>query len=226
MDLVVDVVRAGNPEPIVRVDGAPLGRGESVPALPFDGPTYYLRVRENWREGVLPTENISDSYEIRWDFVEPAASDEREVNDSAERANGIRPGVPLTGTIGWNDDRDVYCLEDDAERVQARVSGVEGLDLVLESVERVRGVTTVMDDGAVGEPEQVAPVLDAPAQQTCFVVRANTERGGARARADGPYTLSLETVEAPPPPPPTAPETPRARRRARTRGVPGGEGAP
>jgi len=226
IDLVVDVVRAGNPEPIVRVDGAPLGRGEAVAALPFEGPSYYLRVRENWREGVLPTENISDSYEIRWDFVEPAASDEREVNDSAERANGIRVGAPRTGTIGWNDDRDVYCLEAGAERVHARVSGVEGLDLVLESVERVRGVTTVADDGAVGAPEQLAPVLDAPAQQTCFVVRASTARGGERARADGPYTLTLEVVDAGPPAPPAERESPRARRRVRPRGVPGGEGAP
>jgi serine/threonine protein kinase len=226
MDLVVDVVRAGHAEPLVRVDGAPLGAGEAVPALPFDGPLYYLRVRENWREGVMPTENISDSYEIRWDFVEPAVSDEREVNDSAERANGIRVGGPRTGTIGWNDDRDVYCLEVAAERVQARVSGVEGLDLVLESVERVRGVTTVADDGAVGAPEALPPVLDATAQQTCFVVRASTARGGARARVDGAYTLTLEVVDLPPPPAPSPAPTSRGRERGRARrsAVPGAGG--
>jgi hypothetical protein len=227
MDLVVDVVRADNPEPIVRVDGAPLGAGESVPALPFDGSAYYLRVRENWREGLLPTENISDSYAIRWDFVEPGASDEREVNDSAERANGVRLGVPRTGYIGWNDDRDVYCLEADAPRVQARVSGVEGLDLVLESVERVRGVTVEADTGGVGAPEQLPPVLEAPAQQTCFVVRANTARGGARAGADAPYTLMLETADVPPPAPEFAPVRTRGRGRGRGAGATrGGEGAP
>ncbi len=216
MDLVVDVVRAGDPNPIVRVDGRGVGGAEAVPALPIDGPTYYLRVREDRRDGVLPTENVSDSYAVSWDYVTPAPDEEREVNDSAERANGLRPGAPRRGHIGWNDDRDVYCLEVDARRVQARVSGVEGLDLVLESVERDRGVTTVADDAGPGAPETLPVLADAPASHTCFVVSASTVRGGARARTDAAYTLQLEVLAEPPPAPVPPPTRPRTRARGRT----------
>ena len=212
MDLVVDVVRAGNVTPVLRADGNARGGGEAVPAFPMDGPTYYLRVREYWRAGESPTENVSDSYDIEWSFVTPAVDDETEVNDSPELADEIKLGERRHGHIGWNDDRDVYCLAEAAPNVHASVDGVDGLDLVLESLDRASGIETRADSEGPGLGETLPVIADAAARTTCFTVSATTEHRGQRASAERMYTLRLETGLPPAPPAPPATPTPRPRR--------------
>ena len=70
-------------------DSAPEGVDEDIAPFPMLAPTYYLRVREDLRPGHYPTENVSDTYSIRFDWVTPGHDDEREVNDSLDLANEI-----------------------------------------------------------------------------------------------------------------------------------------
>ncbi len=202
MDTVVDVVRAGNVTPVLRADVRGRGGAEEVPAFPMEGPTYYLRVREYWRAGEAPTENVSDPYTIEWSFVTPGPDEETEVNDSFELADEVRLGARRRGHIGWNDDHDVYCLAEDATNVRASVDGVEGLDLVLASTERSTGVETQADSAGPGVGETLPTIVDAPAHTTCFTVSATTERRGERASATRMYTLRIEHGEPPAPPAP------------------------
>jgi serine/threonine-protein kinase len=221
MDLVVDVVRAGTVTPVLRADGSGRGGPEAVSAFPMDGPTYYLRVREYWRAGEPPTENVSDPYTIEWSFVTPGPDDETEVNDSPELSDDLRLGGSRRGHIGWNDDHDVYCLAEAATNVRASIEGVEGLDLVLESSERSGAVETRADANGLGLGETLPTIADAPAHITCFTVSATTERQGARANAALMYTLRLERGEPPPPVAPPVVPAPRPRWRPAPGTAPG-----
>jgi hypothetical protein len=192
MDIVVDVVRAGIERPVLRADSAGVGEGELVPNFVFDGGDYFLRIREVWQRGDLPTENVSDPYFVSWDFVEVGPEDEREINDSLETADEVRTGTRVRGYIGWADDEDTYCLAEDARDVRAVVDGVEGLDLVLTSVSRSERIRHAINAAGVGESETSAVLSNGLARDTCFVVSATAEQGGRRANGDAQYVLHFD----------------------------------
>ncbi|HHH28489.1 MAG TPA: serine/threonine protein kinase, partial [Polyangiaceae bacterium] len=63
MDIVFELFREGITAPVLVANSGGIGQPESVPNFVIDGPTYYVRVREHWESGRLPTENVSDPYE-------------------------------------------------------------------------------------------------------------------------------------------------------------------
>ena len=192
MDIVVDIVRAGQSEPVLSADGARVGEGETVPAFPVRGADYLLRVRERWVTGVRATENVSDPYTIRWDFVIPEPDEEQEVNDALELAGPIRLGESKRGHIGWGGDVDSWCLDGEGGDVVATVTAVEGLNLVLTAVDRVTARRTRVDAGGAGEGEQSEPIRDAAQGRTCFLVEADaTQDHGAASEPAARYTLTL-----------------------------------
>ena len=192
MDLVVDVVRAGNSQPVLRADSGGVGEPESIPNFVFEGNTYYLRVREFWHNGVMPTENVSDPYTIRWDYIEPGPEDEREVNDTPELANEVNAGTRVRGYIGWSGDVDTFCLAENAKRVRAVLDPVEDLDLVVATEDRVERVPHRVDMRGIGEGESTPVIEEALGHNTCFVVTASTDRGGKRANGSVQYVLHIQ----------------------------------
>ena len=194
IDLAVAVVRAGIERPVLRADSAGVGMPEIVPNFPLTSATYYLRVRERWRAGVMPTENISDSYWIRWSIVEEGGDDETEINDSLELANAISVGASRRGFIGWSGDIDLYCLDEDAVGVVAEVSAIPNLDVVLRRVDRASSDSYKIDQRGAGEGERSASVPRAQARSTCFEVSADVS-GGIPAAPLAPYTLRVLAPE-------------------------------
>ena len=198
IDLVLDVFRPGQAEPVLSVDTGGVGEGERIPNFPVGGRGYLLRVREHWLTGHFPTENISDSYQLTWHFIEPAADDESEVNDSLELANLIAIGARRRGYIGWSGDVDTYCVSGEPGSLRARLSAVQDVDLVLRVVDRDRGRSRSVDEGQTSEGEVSQVVADAHAGRVCFEVSAEeAAEGRAAGNPSVPYTLTLEAVQAP-----------------------------
>ncbi len=192
IDLVVDVVRAGVAQPVLALDSGTIGDAEALPAFPINAPTYYLRVGESPRGRAFPTENVSDQYQISWRFVQPAETDEHEINDSLELAEAIRAGQPRRGYIGWANDVDLFCADADAAAGHVTVSGIAGMDLVLRIVDRSVGQSTKLDAAAEGEGESSAVLRPIRARQTCFEVSADLTGSTNRASATTPYELRFE----------------------------------
>jgi eukaryotic-like serine/threonine-protein kinase len=190
MDIVLEIARAGRSAPLLEADSGGVGAPERVPNFPIEGTTHYLRVRERWVRGELPTENVSDPYTIRWDVIEPGPEDEREVNDALELANDIGLGERRRGFIGWAGDVDYYCLSQVGGAVMARVSGVPGVDLVLRVIDRAESRSTQIDDGGPGEGERSPRVAAAQAGHTCFAVAASRTSPEA-SNAEQTYVLEI-----------------------------------
>ncbi len=168
MDLMVEVYRRDRSAPVLVLDAAGTGQPEGVPNFPFEGPALLLRVRERWEDVTFPTENVSDVYTLRWDFHAPGDDEEQEVNDDRTRAGEVSIGDTVNGFIGWNGDRDVFCLSSDVPGVVFEASG-EGLDLTLTVSEPVTDREHVSSDHGAGEPERwesTGPV----AAHTCVAV--------------------------------------------------------
>ncbi|MBX3274050.1 MAG: serine/threonine protein kinase [Sandaracinaceae bacterium] len=192
MDVMFELYREGITSPLLVADSAGIGGAESVPNFVIDGPTYYLRVRELWEAGRLPSENVSDPYTVRWRVVEPEADDEREVNDSVERAGTIAPGGSVRGFVGWAGDADVFCLEGEAERVVARLGAVPTLDLVLRRIDRTTGRATAFDEEGLGGGEATDVLERAEAGRYCFEVSARRPKVGAGNDPEHRYELRVE----------------------------------
>ncbi|HJL17669.1 MAG TPA: protein kinase [Sandaracinaceae bacterium LLY-WYZ-13_1] len=192
MDLTFEVYRDGISSPLLTADSGGMGQPEVVPNFVIEGPTYYVRVRELWESGRLPTENVSDPYAIEWSFVEPAEDDEREINDSLELAGTLGVGQSRRGYVGWGGDVDVYCLAEDATDVVARLEAVPSLDMILERVDRTTGRVARFDENRVGGDERTDAVARASAGQLCFEVSARRPKEALGNDPEQRYRLHLE----------------------------------
>jgi serine/threonine protein kinase len=168
MNVLVEVYRRDRSAPLLVVDAAGTGQPEGVPNFPFEGSSLLLRVRERWEDVTFPTENVSDVYTIRWDFHTREDDEEQEVNDDETRSGEVAIGDTVRGYVGWNGDRDVYCLAADVPGIAFEASG-EGLDLALTVSEPVTDREHVVNERGAGEAERwesTTPV----AARTCVSV--------------------------------------------------------
>ncbi len=192
VDVELDLFRAGRADPILHVDRGGVGRAEHVESFPLDATHYLLRVREVPGHTVFPTENVSDTYTVRWQPHEPGEHEEHELDDDVTHANEVASGASWTGYLGWNGDRDVYCLDGASDAPLVAEAGGEGLDLVLTVRELESDREHVVNDAAEGGAERWTS--EGPlAEHTCAIV---TEREGApRTSADGRYTVRWHTPD-------------------------------
>ncbi|MCA9614332.1 MAG: protein kinase [Sandaracinus sp.] len=156
VDVVLDVYRRGQSNPLVSVDSGGRRVGERLPAFPFPPGDLLLRVRERWITGELPTENVSDTYTLRWELVDETPGDEVEVNDSFELANVLPLGAEVRGFIAWAGDVDVFCAAEDAGPVDVVLEGVSMVDLYLKVGDRGGVGFKRIDEHGVGEGERAA----------------------------------------------------------------------
>jgi tRNA A-37 threonylcarbamoyl transferase component Bud32 len=192
VDMMVELFRVGDSTPVLTLDAGGVGEVESVAAFPVGEDDYVLQVREHWRDGVMPIENISDRYRIRFSRVVLSSSSEVEVNDGFERATPILVGAPREGVIGWVSDRDTYCVEAGAPTggVTVALSAVPSLDLALVVMDRANDTRREVDERFEGEGETTQVPVIAP-MLTCFEVARSTRVGGAQADSSARYRLLL-----------------------------------
>jgi len=123
-----------------------------------------------WRRGVLTLMVLFILAFVGWRTLTttaPPLRAEVEPNDKVEQANAVTPDVELTGHLGRRvvrdqSDRDVFrVIERAGERVRVEVTGVPGLDLVLEGFDGGGHVVFKADDGRRGEGERIEAMVPA-----------------------------------------------------------------
>ncbi len=163
------------------------GRDLMIPALRLDPGRYFLAVLQDLDPygGATPFihENVSDTYTVSIGVASPRAGEEVEPNDSVGSADPIVPGTPMSGTIGWARDVDVFCVPSSARgairwRVRdGRRDAGEVLQAtpILGSVEGApvrihvgQGKTSATD---AQSPWQSAPLLDEGDASPCLRLR-------------------------------------------------------
>ena len=196
MDIVVELLPSGADVPLVVSDSRGLGEGERLPNVPLEPGRYFIRVRERYVEGVLPTENVSDEYDVRWQLLTPDKSFEREPNDSLELAEALPLGVERRAWLGWPGDVDTFCLGEDADGVVAQVSALAEVDLVLRVVNRRTERSGKVDEKGVGRGETSKPWRGAEAGALCIEISADPLDESSRA-AHPDETYGVRFITAP-----------------------------
>ncbi len=196
IDLVVDVIRVGQHNPLLSADSGPAGVGERIPNFPINEGDYLLRVRERWIVGELPTENVSDRYTIVWNLADLEEGWESEVNDSLELADELGADDRVRGYVGWGGDVDLYCFAEAAPAVTVEVTGVSEVDLALREVDRDRAASRKANAGGAGEGESVQ-IEDVRPGRSCVEVAAIEAAGVRRANGEVPYELRVRRAPSP-----------------------------
>jgi len=199
MDITLELYDGSlKPGKIVGADSASTGGGEVISDWTLDPGRYYLLVREVWMTDVPPTENVTDPYTLfaRWQPLEPGW--EMEPNDRPAQAQELQPGRPIKGYLGAVDDRDIYRLPATGRpaMVDVTVSGVQGVDIVLE-LRAGAGNPVTVDKGGRSEGERYAGLATDGKDPVEVLVR---RKDGAKAKLvqqapglESPYTLTVTT---------------------------------
>lgn len=196
MDVLIELLKPDQEQPIIVGDSRGLGQGERLPNVPLEPGRYLVRVHERPVDGTMPTENVSDAYVIRWRRLDSDESFEHEPNDSLELAESIALGVERRGWIGWSGDVDTYCLSEEAERVLAQVSALAEVDLILRVVDQRADRSGKYDDTGVGRGETSKIWRSAESQTLCVEVSADArDENGRPAQPDATYGVRF--IKAP-----------------------------
>jgi serine/threonine-protein kinase len=191
------------------------GRDLFISALRLDPGRYFVAVLQDLDPYGGPPpfvhENISDTYSLTFGPASPGPGEEIEPNDQFASANPIQPGVPMTGTLAWSRDVDVFCVPPGAPRLRWTVTDTaRDLGQVLEAtpmsgpldggpvrVHTGGGKVTPTDVQSPWHSAALSPDGDTP---RCLRVRlTNDPRAGTAAvvvPTGGPeaYTIEAEVV--------------------------------
>ncbi len=214
MDVVLDLVRKGESTPLLVADSGRLAEGEVIPNYGLRGGGYYLRVRELWESGRMPTENVSDLYTVSLRFADRRPGDENEPNDTFENPETLTPAAVRRGYLGWAGDRDVYCIAPQHLPARLSVEPVGALDLTLTITNRESNASRMVDEqgAAAGEAVDIASAPNEPTgldpvhqvdaaraknadnarnAKTCVTLSVRDDPAAPRADAEHFYTLRL-----------------------------------
>lgn len=190
MDVVIDLVRKGESRPLLLADTGRLAEPEIVPNFGLRGGTYYLRVREVWESGRMPTENVSDPYTVSLRFEKRGSADEAEPNDTFDTAEKVERPEPRRGYLGWAGDQDVYCIAPSLLPIQVSLEAMPTLDTVLRLVNRSSDTSRVIDDHGAAEGESV-DIENSPNAEPCVQISVREDPDAPRGDAEHPYTLKI-----------------------------------
>jgi hypothetical protein len=135
--------------------------------------------------------------------------DEKEPDDDLPHAQPFEAGKGIRGTIGPAhlvkgkpaSDEDLYSFVDSGggadggfNEVRVQLSGVAGVDLVLEALDGDGKRLVVANEGAAGEPEVIPNLATQPGHTYYLRVRA---AGTPPAVESAPYELTVQSSRAP-----------------------------
>ncbi len=131
IDIRLDVYDAGGGF-LARGDDNAVGGTEWVRDLRVRTPVYVV-VTESMRgrPGTLPTENVSDTYEVRVEVATVDSARETEPNHMDADANPLAPGAPVSGFADRRGDIDAFRFDGPAGTYRVRVTGAKDTPLRL-----------------------------------------------------------------------------------------------
>ena len=193
MDITLELYDAAGGR-IALADSAHKGIGEIITNRVVDPGFYFILVREVWLQGVPPSENSTDIYSlsVRWEPREEGW--ELEPNQQNKDALTIKPGTSVRGYLGSVSDRDLYKVEGDKGKLAGLVTGIDGVDLVME-ITPDGGKTVVVDKETTSSGEEFHGVKVAPGKPVIIGLRRkNAKKLNHRVQAKSlEKTYSLKT---------------------------------
>jgi eukaryotic-like serine/threonine-protein kinase len=196
MDLTLELYDSAMGK-ITGVDSAARGGGETLSNWVVDPGRYYLAVREVWQVDVPPTENVTDAYHLRLKLQPYAKGWEMEPNDKPRQANQVAAGANVRGYLGTVGDRDTFKITSPVGTLSGAISGVAGVDLVLELSQVGSAASRTVDEGKDSSGERFDGVAVEAGQVVLITVRRKeTEKadpGFPPKGLDLPYTLRVST---------------------------------
>jgi eukaryotic-like serine/threonine-protein kinase len=158
-------------------DNGAVGDAETIPNLGVDGDEIYLAVRESAEgaAGRLPTENITDEYQLVVDVSPPVADEELEPNDTDSDATPIAAGKPVRGYMGRIRDVDRFRFAGPAGEYEVQVTGADTVPVKMRAGEtpakagrslvvhlEVGTILSIERDDPERAPRPIAPAADQP----------------------------------------------------------------
>ncbi|MBK6847960.1 MAG: serine/threonine protein kinase [Proteobacteria bacterium] len=193
MDLALELYD-GRGQRQAAADAAGAGLGEMIPAWPVTTGSYYLLVREVWRVGRSPTENVTDQYRLEVALAMQPANWELEPNDAEGNANPLAIGATVDGLLGSAADEDTYRVDVPHPRLVGEVSAVAGVDLVVEIWRQGSTKRKLIDAHGSGASEAISGIRAHLARPIFIRVRRKDQRKSleqAPASLDAPYRLRV-----------------------------------
>jgi serine/threonine-protein kinase len=218
MEMCTLLYRQGFASPFAQYCVGRVGRDLVIGALRLEPGGYYASVLQDLdsrgeRRIPFVHENVSDAYTIEVALAQEAEGTEIEPNDEVSAAMPIAPGAVRTGTIGWMNDQDVYCVTDaEGEAIRWRARDVvRDTGAVLE-VAMMRGRDVgpplrvhVAGTGAIGEYDARSPWVSQKIEAEAGIarcLRVRIARDGwaadvARVPAGGLEAYAIEVERVP-----------------------------
>jgi len=173
---------------IKEVDSGGVGQGESLKNFGVRGPvTYAMRLRAK-NGGANPDQ----PYEILTELIPYQGNTEFEPNDQRVDATPFAQDA-ITGTIAPAGDVDWYKVsvtQDERQLLRAQVSGIDGMDLVLQVADSLGNVILTVDNGGRGQPETLTGLGVTKGDYYLIV----SEKTGRKGNDQDGYTLTKSLV--------------------------------
>lgn len=182
------------------VDSTGKAGGEAIASWPVGPGRHYLLVREVWIVDVPPTENVTDSYRLRVKLRPRSPGWEIEPNDSAKQASELQAGQGLKGHLGTVEDEDHISVRSGAALLAGMVSGIPGVDLVLQVTPSGASKPLEFDDEAMSSGERFDNIRADGVQPVRITLRRKDTSKATTRRAPGvddPYTIKVWRKNAP-----------------------------
>jgi hypothetical protein len=193
MDITLELFDAAAGR-ITGVDSAGKGGGEVLTNWVVDPGSYYLLVREVWLVDTPPTENVTDAYHLEASWLPYDRTWEMEPNDRPEKASLLRAGASLRGFLGTVTDVDVISVESSAGTLAGVVSGIAGVDIVVEVTPSGGARATSFDEEGASAGERIEKIAADGKSPVLVVIRRKNNvktATGAPEGLDVPYTLRV-----------------------------------
>lgn len=202
MDLTLELYD-GRGQRLVAADAAGPGLGELLAAWPVTAGSYYLLVRELWRVGHSPTENVTDRYRLDAALTQAPPHWEMEPNDAEGNAHPLAVGVTVEGLLGSTSDEDTYRVDPPHPALLGQVSAIPGVDLVLEIWREGSAKRKLIDAQGHGAAEAISGIRAHRLRPIFIRLRRKDQRKSlqqAPAGLDQPYRLRVWPKTATPAP--------------------------
>jgi serine/threonine protein kinase len=177
---------------VKKVDNARAGDGESLGPIAIGSGEAFIRARPVWTAGEAPAAGSDTPYELTVDWGRPRPDWELEPNDTPATANVTAEGA-VSGYLGSADDQDWFRVKVPAGmRLDGRVDGIDGIDLVVLVGEEHRRV----DTAGVGEHEPFTTQPGKDGTVLLGITEQPPKKTGKKPpplpERDEPYTLKLK----------------------------------
>lgn len=192
MDVQLGIRYVDGQGSVLIVDSATDSEGENLTGFLSRDPAFYVVVQPSPNASIR--RNGEYPYQLLVQFRPALLGEEREPNDTFNRAETLAVGQRALGYVGWKGDVDRWIVPAVDQPLRVTVSGIPGVDLVLGLVEATvpgeHESGQAMDAGGPGEAETlVISPSDSPRQ---LVIGAEP---AANDLLSG-YLLSLEPLQA------------------------------